>query len=92
MKRQNKMQEMGLKNGNFSAIFVSTTTQCIYASFLQEEEVQMANRGNEGGQIDYCLDFLTRGTPLLLHGGPQNLLLLESCLHYYMNLTSLRFF
>ena len=30
----------------------------------------MANRGNEGGQIDYCLDFLTRGTPLLLHGGP----------------------
>ena len=61
------MQEMGLKNGNFSAIFVSTTTQCIF--FLQEE-LQMANRGNEGGQIDYCLDFLTRGTPLLLHGGP----------------------
>ena len=44
MKRQNKMQEMGLKNGNFSAIFVSTTTQCILcASFF-------ARRGGPDGQ------------------------------------------
>ena len=43
MKRQNKMQEMGLKNGNFSAIFVSTTTQCICASFF-------ARRGGPDGQ------------------------------------------
>ena len=83
---------MGLKNGNFSVIFVVSTYNSMYMHLFLQEEVQMANRGNEGGQIDYCLDFLTRGTPLLLHGGPQNQLLLESCLHYYMNLTSLRFF